>query len=75
MEFHYSDGRRLIDTLFRKIQNIDVYKRYYKIVYTDITHSIYEIRNTGKCVHVELRREEGAGGERESRGAGGRRDT
>lgn len=75
MEFHYSDGRRLIDTLFRKIQNIDVYKRYYKIVYTDITHHMYEIRNTGKCVHVEQWREEGAGGERESRGAGGRRDT
>ena len=75
MEFHYSDGRRLIDTLFRKIQKIDVYKRYYKLVYTDITHRIYDIRNTGKCVHVEQWQEEGAGGERESRGGGGRRDT
>ena len=46
MEFHYSEGRRLIDTLFRKIQKIDVHKRYYKIVYTDITHHIYDIRNT-----------------------------
>ena len=75
MEFHYSEGRRLIDTLFRKIQKIDVHKRYYKIVYTDITHHIYDIRNTGMCVHVEQWWEEGAGGERESRGGGVRRDT